>query len=79
MVKNALELAGAFKQIETDALLSLCSGGAPINPEAVADMRERLSAWRGLVVSFLVQARTEATPEERRELSAALILVNTLN
>ena len=77
MVKDALSMAGQYKQMESDLMLSLCPGGAPVNAEAVADSRERLERWRGLVVSFLLEASREATQAERRELSAALILIST--
>lgn len=77
MVKDALSMAGQYKQMESDLMLALCPGGAPVNAEAVADSRERLERWRGLVVSFLIEAAREATQAERRELSAALILISS--
>lgn len=77
MVKSALSLAAAYKQAEADTMAALTPGGVLLSAEAVADAKERLAFWRGAVVSMLINAQEEATEAERRELSAAVLLVNS--
>lgn len=78
MVRDALTLAAVYKQAEADTMAQLAPGGVLLPVEAVADAKERLAFWRGAVVSLILSARESATEEERRELSAVLlVLVNS--
>lgn len=75
MVKDALSLAAVFRTMEVNTIESLLSCGALLSAEIIADAKQRLSLWRGLVCSALIDAGETATEAERRELFAALILI----
>ena len=77
MVKSALSLAAAYKRAEVNAMEQIAFHGVPVSMEVIADQKERLAFWRGAVVSLLITAQAEATEEEQRELSAAVLLVNS--
>lgn len=77
MVQNALELAKTYRMMEVQTMEQIGFYGVPISAEAAADAKERLCYWRAWVCSFIVAAKREATEEEAKELSAALIVLNS--
>ena len=74
---DVLKIAREYQQIELDTLESLSTSGAGLPIEAVADIKERLAFRRSYVCSVLVSAYNKASEEKRKEIKAALILVNS--
>lgn len=73
MFRDALQFAQEFKSIERDVQETLCTCGAGLPLEAVADIRERLEFRRSCVCSWLCMEIVSASKaEERRELLAVL-------
>ena len=77
MVSDALQFAEEFKAIERNAKETLCTCGAGLPLEAVADILERLEFRRSCVCSWLCMEIVSASKaEERRELLAVLWAVD---
>ena len=75
MVQDALIYVEDYKRLEADALGSLCSCGAVLPSDAVADALEALAVRRSWAVAVLMSEYEKATKEERRKIRAALVVL----
>lgn len=75
MVQDALMYVENYKRMEEDALGSLCSCGAVLPSDAVADALEALAVRRSWAVAVLMSEYKEANEEERRKIRAALVVL----
>lgn len=77
MVREALESARNFIQLEKDTLEQLAPVGASYHVEAITDILVGLNSRRLVVVSVLLAAEREANEHERQEIQAAMVMVNS--
>lgn len=74
---DALQIAREYKAMEADALGQLVTSGASLSVEIIADVKERLAVRRSWVCTIILSGYGKASKEERRELRAAVDLVNS--
>lgn len=72
MVRDALQFAAEFREIEKNTKEQLAPVGVVLGWEAIADAQERLAAGRFWVLAYLTAAKSKATKAERRELDAVI-------